>query len=371
MTAILGIGTAVPECHFSPSDRTQIAEHFFNGDEQHRRLLPIVYKKSTVKRRYSVILKASEGDLRDRQELYAPVTSPEDVGPGTAERMRYFEKYAGRLALKASQQSLKQAGVQAKEITHLVTVSCTGLVAPGFDIDLVRTLPLKPDTPRTHVGFMGCHGAVIGLRLAEAFTRNDPTARVLLCSTELCSLHYQYQATAEQIVANALFADGSAALVLGQSENAADVWSLRDCGTGLIGGSQEMMSWRVGNHGFDMTLSPELPDLVENNLRPWMEDWLGTFDLKPEDIRTWAAHPGGPRILRGFQQAINLTRRDLAASYHILEQFGNMSSATILFLIDELQNRKAELPCVAIGFGPGITIESALFCLGTQSRESR
>ncbi len=90
-----------------------------------------------------------------------------------------------------------------------------------------------------------------------------------------------------------------------------------------------MMSWRVGNHGFDMTLSPELPILIENNLRPWMEHWLGTFDLKPEDIKTWAAHPGGPRILRGFQQAINLTRRDLAASYHILEQFGNMSSATI------------------------------------------
>ncbi len=362
MTAILGIGTAVPECHFSQSDRTQIAEHFFNGDEQHRRLLPILYKKSTVKRRYSVILKASEGDLRVRQKLYAPLTSPEDVGPGTAERLRFFEQYAGRLALRASQQSLKQAGVEAEEITHLVTVSCTGLVAPGFDIDLVRTLPLKYDTPRTHVGFMGCHGAINGLRVADAFTRNDPTARVLLCSTELCSLHYQYQGGAGQIVANSLFADGSAALVLGPSKKAADVWTLRDCGTGMIKGSREMMSWRVGNHGFAMTLSPELPTLIEHNLRPFMEHWLGTFHLKPKDIRTWAAHPGGPRILRGFQQAMNLTHGDLAASYHVLEQFGNMSSATILFLIKELHHRKAELPCVAIGFGPGITIESALFC---------
>ena len=362
MTQILGMGTAVPECHFSQSDSKQIAEHFFNRDEQLRRLLPILYRKTTVKRRYSVILKTAAGDLRDRQELYAPVTSAEDVGPGTAERMRFFEQYASGLALEASQRSLKQAGVRAGEITHLVTVSCTGLVAPGFDIDLVRTLPLKPDTPRTHVGFMGCHGAINGLRVAEAFTRNDPTARVLLCSTELCSLHYQYQAGTEQMVANALFADGSAALVLGQTKDAADVWSLRGCGTGMIEGSREMMSWRVGNHGFDMTLSPELPSLIENNLRPWMEHWLGMFHLKPEDIRTWAAHPGGPRILQGFQQAMNLTRRDLAASYHILEQFGNMSSATILFLINELQHRKAELPCVAIGFGPGITIESALFC---------
>ncbi len=362
MTQILGMGTAVPECHFSQSDSKQIAEHFFNRDEQLRRLLPILYRKTTVKRRYSVILKTAAGDLRDRQELYAPVTSAEDVGPGTAERMRFFEQYASGLALEASQQSLKQSGVQAGEITHLITVSCTGLVAPGFDIDLMRTLPLKPDTPRSHLGFMGCHAALNGLRVAEAFTRNDPAARVLLCSTELCSLHYQYQGGTEQIVANALFADGSAALVLGQSEEAADDWSLRNCGTGMIAGSRDMMSWRVGNHGFDMTLSPQLPTLIENNLRPWMEHWLGKFDLKPGDIRSWAAHPGGPRILQGFQQAMNLTRDDLAVSYHTLEQFGNMSSATILFLIKELRRRKAELPCVAIGFGPGITIESALFC---------
>jgi prepilin-type processing-associated H-X9-DG protein len=362
MTAILGMGTANPECHFSQSDATQIADHFFKGDEQNRRLLPVLYKKSTVKKRYSVVLRASEGDLRGRQELYAPVTSSGDVGPGTAERMRFFEQYAGRLALTASQQALKQAGVQASEITHLVTVSCTGLVAPGFDIDLVQSLPLKHDTPRTHVGFMGCHGAINGLRVADAFARNDPAARVLLCATELCSLHYQYQGGAEQIVANALFADGSAALVLGSAEKAANVWSLRNCGTGMIKGSREMMSWRVGDHGFSMTLSPELPALIEDNLRPFMEDWLGRFDLKPKEIRTWAVHPGGPRILRGFQQAMDLTQSDLAASYHILEQFGNMSSATMLFLIKELQHRKAELPCVAIGFGPGITIETALFC---------
>jgi predicted naringenin-chalcone synthase len=123
-----------------------------------------------------------------------------------------------------------------------------------------------------------------------------------------------------------------------------------------------MMSWRVGDHGFDMSLSAELPTLIENNLRPWMETWLSQFDLKPSDIKTWAAHPGGPRILQSFQHAMNLTRDDLAASYHVLENFGNMSSATILFLIQELQNHNAELPCVAIGFGPGITIESALFC---------
>ena len=362
MTAILGIGTAVPECHFSQSDSTQIAELYFNGDEEHRQLLPMLYKKTTVKKRYSVILNASEGDLRDRQKLFAPVTSSEDIGPSTSERMKFYEQHAGRLALKASQRSLKQAGVQAREITHLVTVTCTGLVAPGFDIDLVRTLPLKSDVPRTHVEFMGCHGAINGLRVAEAFTRNDTTARVLLCSTELCSLHYQYKGGAEQIVANALFADGSAALVLGQSKDSENVWSLRDCGTGIIEGSRELMSWRVGNHGFDMTLSPQLPTLIENNLRPWMEHWLGMFDLKPGDIRSWAAHPGGPRILQGFQQAMNLSRRDLDASYHTLEQFGNMSSATILFVIKELRRRTAELPCVAIGFGPGITIESALFC---------
>ena len=118
---------------------------------------------------------------------------------------------------------------------------------------------------------MGCHAVMNGLRVAEAFTRNDPMARVLLCSTELCSLHYQYQAEAEQMVANALFADGAAAVVLGQSEGNANTWRLKDCGTEIISNSRDMMSWRVGNHGFDMTLSPELPSLIENDLRPWME----------------------------------------------------------------------------------------------------
>lgn len=362
MTTILGIGTAVPKSYFSQSDSGEIAEHYLGKDEQLQRLLPILYKKTKVKKRYSVTLDSSEGDLRDRQKLYSPLSSPTDNGPGTAERMRFFEEYASELALNAAQQALEQAGVRAEEITHLVTVSCTGMVAPGFDIDLVNTLPLKADTPRTHIGFMGCHAAINGLRVAEAFTKHDPSARVLLCSIELCSLHYQYQAEAEQIVANALFADGAAALVLGQNENTTDAWSLRDCGTEIIEGSREMMSWRVGNHGFDMTLSPELPTLIENQLRPWMERWLGEFHLKAEDIKSWAAHPGGPRILQSFQQAMSLTRQDLNPSYQILEQFGNMSSSTILFLIKQLQQSKAALPCVAIGFGPGITIESALFC---------
>lgn len=362
MTAILGIGTAVPEHYFSQSDSGEIAEHYFGEDEQLRRLLPTLYKKTKVKKRYSVTLKSSEGNIQSRQKFYAPISSPEDHGPGTADRMQFYEQCASQLALKAAQNSLKQAGVQAEEITHLVTISCTGMVAPGFDIDLVRALPLKPDTPRTHIGFMGCHAAINGLRVAEAFTRNDPNARVLICSTELCSLHYQYHAGAEQIVANALFADGAAALVLGKNDENADTWRLRACGTKMIDRSREMMSWRVGDHGFDMTLSPELPSLIENHLRPWMEDWLSKFDLKPEDIKTWAAHPGGPRILKSFQHAMNLTRQDLDMSYQILERYGNMSSSTILFLIKALQDRKAALPCIAIGFGPGITIESALFC---------
>ncbi|QDU09898.1 type III polyketide synthase [Gimesia aquarii] len=362
MTTILGIGTAVPESYFSQSDSGQIAADYVGKDEQLKRLLPILYKKTKVKRRFSVTLNSSEGDLRDRQKLYRPLTSPEDNGPGTAERMRFFEEYASELALSAARQALEQAGVQSEEITHLVTVSCTGMVAPGFDIDLVTTLPLKADTPRTHIGFMGCHAAINGLRVAEAFTKQDPLARVLLCSIELCSLHYQYQAEAEQVVANALFADGAAALVLGQNEKADSVWHLRDCGTEIIAGSRNMMSWRVGNHGFDMTLSPELPTLIEKQLRPWMERWLSEFQLQPEDIKSWAAHPGGPRILQSFQQAMNLTREDLSPSYQILEQFGNMSSSTILFLIKQLQQSEATLPCVAIGFGPGITIESALFC---------
>jgi predicted naringenin-chalcone synthase len=197
--------------------------------------------------------------------------------------------------------------------------------------------------------------------VAKAFTETDSSACVLLCAVELCSLHHQYDWQPDQIVANALFADGAAALVARKSSPAESGWRLLDQVSAVVPGSGELMSWRVRDHGFQMTLSSELPRLINQSLKPWIEKWLSQHALSIAQIASWAIHPGGPRILSSCSDALGLAADKLTDSQTILAEYGNMSSPTILFVLDRLQRRDAPRPCVALAFGPGITIEAALF----------
>lgn len=363
---IFGIGTAVPEHFFSLDDRHQISDSFFNGPDKERRLLPVLYEKTRVRQRHSVVLESSAGNLLERQSLY-PATDGTHTGPSTAARMAVYEEHAGRLSLQAVQHLQRTTKFVPDDVSHLVTVSCSGFSAPGFDLDLIRNTPLSASTQRTHIGFMGCHGGLNGLRVASAFANADPRSTVLMCATELCSLHYQYSGGADQIIANALFADGSIALVGRHADEPCDTgseWIVADSTSYVIPGSQEMMTWRVLDHGFAMTLSAQLPALIQTHIRGWIERWLGQHDLTPADIRGWAVHPGGPKILSAFQSAMGLSDETVADSFEVLREFGNMSSTTVFFIIDRFMSQPNRLPCVSLGFGPGITIEAALFLPG-------
>lgn len=369
---ILGIGTATPEHFFSQDDRHQVAEHYFQGTRKERRVLPVLYERTGVKKRHSVILNASEGDLADRQTLFKPVTTEEaasDVNtpakgiPSTEERMQVYDREAWQLAVKSVQNVLEETGVNPASITHTVTVSCTGFSAPGFDLQLIDAVPLSPAVQRTHVGFMGCHGGLNGLRVANAITTANPEAVVLLCATELCSLHHQYSGNADQLVANALFADGSMAVIgVGDdSEHASKTgWFVADSASYVIPESQDSMTWMVGDTGFRMSLAPTLPSLIQTEVAGWMEQWLSKHGVSPRDIQGWAVHPGGPRILSSFQEAMQLEPEALHHSFDVLAEMGNMSSATVFFILKRMIAEGNRLPCVAIGFGPGITIEAAL-----------
>jgi predicted naringenin-chalcone synthase len=248
-----------------------------------------------------------------------------------------------------------------------VTVSCSGFVAPGFDLDLIRDLPLSPGTARTHVGFMGCHGALNGLRVARAFVEADPLSRVLLCAAELCSLHYDYRTETARILANALFADGAAALVATGAAPGADAqldagpWRHVASGSAVLPGSAEAMTWSIGDHGFEMGLSPRVPDVIAAHLRPWLEEWLAAHGLALEGVASWAIHPGGPRILDVVESCLRLPPDAATESRRVLEECGNMSSPTVLFILDRLRRQGAPRPCVALGFGPGLVVEAALF----------
>jgi predicted naringenin-chalcone synthase len=275
--------------------------------------------------------------------------------------MEVYRAEAVPLALRASRIALGQSGLAAGEVTHLVTVSCTGFAAPGVDFELIRGLGLRPTTERTHVGFMGCHGALNGLRVARALTGADPSARVLLCAVELCGLHYHYGWDPQKIVANAIFADGAAAVAGGPADSApAGAWRVAANGSCLLPDSLNAMSWTVGDHGFEMTLSKAVPGLIREHLRPWLEGWLASAGLRLADVASWAIHPGGPKIIDAAQHALGLGDADTADAREVFAEHGNMSSPTVLFILDRLRRGGAGRPCVALGFGPGLNAEAAL-----------
>ncbi len=352
---IAGIGTAVPPHRIRQEDAAEIAQQFSCDTEAQSRLFKSIYRRTGVNTRHSVVLDVSEGDLNSRQAFY------DRKHPTTADRMRRFEAEANALAFAAAERALRDADIAARCVTHLVTVSCSGFYAPSFDVALIKHLALSGSVSRTHVGFMGCHGLLNGLRVARAFLDQDPRACVLLVAVEMCSLHHQYGWDSDLIVANALFADGAAALVAAAGEPAAP-GHLRHVASGsqVIDDSEDAMSWRIGDHGFVMTLSPRVPELICRSIRPYLETWLAGFDLTLDRVGSWAVHPGGPRILSAFGEATGFDRDRLKVSYEILGEYGNMSSPTVLFIIDRLRQTRAPRPIVALAFGPGLAVESVL-----------
>ena len=356
---IEAIGTAVPSFEIEQQDCARQAAQICGATTVQERLLTKLYSRAGVKKRHSVVLDASTNGHPARQSFYTQGTQASG-GPSTGERMQAYERHAAPLARQAAQQALDEAAVAPDQITHLVTVSCSGFSAPGIDVRLIADLQLPPETSRTHIGFMGCHGALNGLRVARAFADTSKNAMVLACAVELCTLHHQFGWQSDQLVANSLFADGAAAVVVRQAGERQDDWQIVDQFSTLIPDSSEMMSWQIRDHGFQMTLSPQLPQLLVGESRNCLAPWLARHGLTVDQIGSWAIHPGGPRILDACAQALNLDEADMYDSQQVLADFGNMSSPTLLFILQRLRARQAPRPCVALALGPGIAVEAAL-----------
>jgi len=276
--------------------------------------------------------------------------------------MAVYEAAAGPLALDACRRALSEAQSAPGEITHLVTVSCTGFFAPGVEFELIEGLGLCPDVARTHIGFQGCHAAMNAMRVAAGFTKSNPDNRILICALELCSLHQQYGREPRLVVDNALFADGAGALIVTGEPPDADSdhpW-IAASGSTVLSDSSELMAWRIGDHGFRMTLSSRVPDIIRERLPGWIDPWLASHGFKRNQIGGWAVHPGGPRILDAAAEALDLEETRIRSSREVLREFGNMSSPTILFIVERLRHARVPRPWVAIGFGPGLAVEAVL-----------
>ena len=357
--ALAGLAVALPRKSIEQSAAAAIAETFLGG-QRDGNTLRALFRRSHIRARGSVLLEEASG-CEPRQSFYWRAAGPDDHGPSTASRMRRYAEESLPLAAEASSRALHDAGARPDEITHLITVSCTGFFAPGIDIGLVKQLDLRPTVARLHVGFMGCHGVLNALRAAQAIVDADASAIVLICAVELCSLHYQYGGEADKLVANALFADGAAALVGRSAAESQLPWRVVSFASFLVPDAEDGMTWRIGDHGFEMTLSPRVPDLIGRHVRPWLESWLTAVGRRMQDIGSWAIHPGGPRILTSVAAATSLPDIAIApVGRKSWPKCGNMSSPTFVFILERLMRQAAARPCVMLGFGPGLVAEAAL-----------
>jgi predicted naringenin-chalcone synthase len=363
--AIVGIGTAQPATRITQDEAVQVGQMLCCRDAADAGFLPHLYEQTTIVNRHLAFDRGVFDDILDGTRHtgspFLPSPDPDAQGPTTAERMQHYMREAGPLALRAAARALDDSGVAPEDITHLVTVSCTGFSAPGVDFELIGNLGLRATIERTNVGFMGCHGALNGLRVTRALAASQPDACILLCAVELCGVHYHYAWNPKRVIANALFADGAGALV-GVPDHAApmDAWQALASGACIFPESANAMTWKIGDHGFEMSLAARVPEMIADNLRPWMETWLAGQGLGLADVGSWAVHPGGPRIVDAVEEALDLTPRDTEDSRAVLAECGNMSSPTILFVLERLRQKSAPRPCVAIGFGPGLAAEAAL-----------
>ena len=275
--------------------------------------------------------------------------------PTTATRMRAYETEAFKLAVSAVDQLPIKA--VAQDITHIIITSCTGFSAPGLDLQLIKHFNFSPSVERTIVGFMGCYAALNGLKLAHHIVRSEPSAKVLMLSVELSTLHFQETDDLEQILMFLLFADGCAAALITAEPHGLALSSF--C-TEVIPDTDALMSWHIRDMGFDMVLSGDVPRSVYRALKAGSERILG--GRSPADITMWAVHPGGRTVLDAVESAFTLPSDALKHSRDVLFEYGNMSSATVLFVLKRFleTGRPGELGC-GMSFGPGLTAETMLF----------
>ncbi|MFT5358954.1 MAG: alpha-pyrone synthase [Polyangiales bacterium] len=310
-------------------------------------------RRSQIDHRYSVLTASGDPDKGavDGGGLYE-----RGRFPSTAARMTLYEEHAAPLAEKA----IRKLGLSETElaaVTHLVVTSCTGMYAPGLDLDLVARCGLPPSTERTMVGFMGCYAAINGLKLAHHIVRSEPSARVLMVNLELCSLHLQETAEISLMMSFLIFGDGCAASLITADPVGIAVDRFH---AALLPDTQRLITWNVGDVGFDMGLSPKVPAAIEAGLPLAQRAILD--GAPPDAIDHWAVHPGGRAVLDAVQQGMELEDNALSGSRSVLQDFGNMSSATVMFVLEGVLQRgqEGERGC-AMSFGPGLSAETMLF----------
>lgn len=364
MSYITSIGTANPKHKIRQSDIADFMVRAMQLNKADASKLRSLYRATGIASRYSVL-----GDY-GRKDGFDFFSNTDDLEPfpSTKRRLDLYRHHSLKISLDAIESCLSRLpDIDKKSLTHLIVVSCTGMYAPGLDIDLVRSLGLSPNIQRLCINFMGCYAAFNGLKLADTFCETTPNARVLVVCTELCSIHFQKENNADNMLANALFADGSAALLVEAAPRPGLNLKPERFYCALIPEGENDMAWTVGDLGFEMKLSSYVPDVIRSGIGKLTSSLLQSSSQTLSDVSYFAIHPGGKRILEAIEEELGLTREQNRAAYEVLRNFGNMSSPTVLFVLAEIcrglngvdGNRKI----LSFAFGPGITLESMLLSI--------
>jgi alkylresorcinol/alkylpyrone synthase len=359
---IVSIGTAVPTTRVAQTEARDLFATQPGVDRLTARLIRAAFDAAEIEHRHTVLAQLALSGAPGPDDGTAFIDAERGLlRPTTGTRNDLYIRTAPALYAEAARVAMADAQIEASAVTHVVTVSCTGFFAPGPDYRLVRDLGLDPSVERYHLGFIGCAAAMPGLRLASRIAESDPAAVVLVVCVELCTLHIRPSADPQQIVAASVFADGAAAAVVTADPGAGREGGLEldRFSTALTSEGEADMVWTIGDHGFEMILSAEVPRIVGREIRGAVDRFLAG-EATPD---VWAVHPGGRSVLDRVEAGLELPPTALDASRGVLRDYGNMSSATSLFILERMLRDDSVADgarLAALAFGPGLTVESAL-----------
>ncbi|MEI6881628.1 MAG: type III polyketide synthase [Bacteroidota bacterium] len=356
LSYLSAIETAVPAYQYH---QNELAAFFQNTaeDVSIKRKMNMVAHKSGIQTRYSVL-----SDFGKQPIDFTFFEKNWDLSPPVSltKRMEIYKTNALQLSLSAIRNIANFESIKSS-ITHIITVTCTGLFAPGLDIELIQALDLSPKTQRNSINFMGCNAAIIALNQANSICNSRVDAKVLVVCTELCTIHIQNSFTDDYLLSNSLFSDGcAAAIVSSKPQNLPEYTdlSITSFDSLIIHEGQNDMAWQLSENGFLMSLSAYISNLINGNISKMLSD----LNIQKDKIHFWAIHPGGKKILDDFANVFDLKNNELESAYHVLRNYGNMSSPTILFVLKELigndEKKKGGDTIFTAAFGPGLTIET-------------
>lgn len=359
MSYLTAIGIANPQHRISQSTIADFMRKAMKLGQNDSRLLQTIFRSSGIDFRHSVLPdygKETDFTFYSNSQDFEPF-------PTTEKRLSVFRDNVLDLSSQAIDNMLVTIpSFDIQTISHLIVVCCTGMYAPGLDIDLVKRYNLSTSVHRTGINFMGCYAAFNAIKVADAFCHQDQKAKVLIVCTELCSLHFQKKPTEDNLLANALFADGSAAILV--ESQTRQVRRLKPIGfhSELVPRSDQDMAWTIGDLGFEMKLSTYVPSIIKEGIAELTQTLLKKISIDLSDISFFAIHPGGKRILENIEKELDIPREKNQAAHFVLRNYGNMSSPTILFVLHEIQKglvrENKDEYILSFAFGPGLTLES-------------